>query len=86
MTSIPNKIKDKVIDIDWNKTFKFETMDNSNPDVINSKTQEAWLEDELTKQDPSEELIVKGKTYKLSKITVLRGRYDDCIGTNKEFT
>lgn len=51
---------------------------------------EAWLESTLEAQDANETTTYKddkGKTITatLSKITVVRGSYDDVIGIQKEF-
>jgi len=102
MNSIPNHIKSKVKDKDWSLDFIFEDMPCShtqgakehekvNCDKCKFDKREAWLEQTLEAQDPNEKTTYKneqGKTITatLSKITVVRGSYDDCIGITKEYS
>jgi len=98
---IPDKIKSKVKDKDWNLDFIFEDMNCNHTqgakeyervhcDKCKFDKREVWLEQTLEAQDPNEKTSFKddkGKTITqtLSKITVIRGIYDDVIGIQKEF-
>ena len=98
LDKIPDKIKSKVEDKEWSLIFKFEEMCCSHP--INAKEfekvncekclfdeRETWLETTLTNQDNKENTKDKdGNDKTLSKIIIIRGRYDDCIGIQKEFS
>ena len=97
MDKIPDQIKDKVKDIDWSKNFIFEDMPcdhdpeakdhvKINCDKCNFDKRELWLENALTKQNKDEKTKDdKGNILTLNKITVIRGKFDDCIGIQKEF-
>lgn len=101
MNEIPNHIKSKVTDKDWSLDFIFEDMmcthtqgakeyEKVNCDKCKFDKREAWLEQTLDKQDVNEKTSFKDDkgqtvTQTLSKITVIRGTYDDCIGIQKEF-
>lgn|GEM_PF-4082000 len=55
------------------------------------ESREQWLENTLQKQDANEKLnyfdpiLKKSVTKTLTKITVIRGKFDDCIGIQKDF-
>lgn len=96
-TDIPIKVKHLVIDINWNNNFIFESMDCQHSldakehikvDCIRCKfdKQEFWLEKTLSEINPTEESKEKNETFTLSKIIVVRGKYDDCIAIQKEFS
>lgn len=94
---IPQHIKSKVEDKNWSLTFKFEEIPCSHD--IHAKEyekvdcqkckfdeRETWLENTLTNQDANQTVKDKdGNDKTLSKITVVRGKFDDCIGIQKEF-
>lgn len=93
LPDIPTHIKGKVSDKNWNDVFIFEQMpcmhkadavefEKIDCDKCNFDKRETWLEDTLTKQDVNEKQGIKT----LSKIIVIRGRFDDCIGIQKEFS
>jgi len=101
MNQIPNHIKSKVKDKNWELDFIFEDMNCNHTqgakeyeklscDKCKFDKREVWLEQTLQAQDPNEKTTYKddkGKTITatLSKITVIRGTYDDVIGITKEF-
>lgn len=92
LTHIPNPIKNKVIDKDWTKVFIFEEMpckhtqdalqyEKLDCERCQANEKETWLENTLAKQDPNATITDKdNKILTLSKITVKRGKYDDCVG------
>lgn len=96
LSEIPPQIAAKVEDKDWSLTFIFEEMPcKHQPDApqhekidcikCQSDDREKWLEAQLTDQDPKEKRFFvnddgSSTQLKLSKITVKRGKYDDCIG------
>lgn len=98
LTEIPNNIKSKVLDKDWSLNFKFEDMPCNHPidakdflkvncEKCNYDERETWLETTLSNQSLTEKIKEKDGTERtLSKIIVLRGRYDDCMGIQKEFS
>lgn len=101
MNKIPNHIKNKVQDIDWSNDFIFEVMpcthkqdakeyEKVNCNKCNFDKREQWLENTLEKQEDKETITVvndqkKSITKTLAKITVMRGKFDDCIGIQKDF-
>ena len=101
MNVIPAKIKDKVIDLDWSKEFTFESMPCQhepnaakhiikNCEVCQFKEREIWLETVLTNIEPLEKFtntdLAGVKTLKtLHKIIVVRGKFDDCVGIQREY-
>jgi nitrate reductase beta subunit len=96
-TEIPKKIKSLVSDLDWNNEFIFEDMDcehapeaKEHVKVDCQKCQfdkrELWLENHLDKLTGEETIKDKdNKIHKISKLIVIRGRYNDCIGVQTEY-
>jgi len=97
MNEIPNKIKGIVQDLNWNDNFIFENMDcNHTPEAkehlkvdcqkCEFDKREIWLEEKLNSMTGEETIKDReNKIHKISKITVVRGKYNDCIGINYEY-
>lgn len=97
LDKIPSAIKSKVQDKDWSLTFKFEEMpcnhkidakdfEKVNCDKCSFDERETWLETILQNTNPMETIKNKdGNNITLTKITVNRGKYDDCIGITREY-
>lgn len=98
LTAVPNKIKSKVTDMDWSLTFKFEEMPCNHPEnaaehikadcpKCQFDSRELWLENHLNTLTGQETTLDKdGNPKQLQKIIVLRGRYDDCMGIQTEWS
>lgn len=96
ITEIPKHIKAKVEDIDWSKTFAFEEMpehQHTRIEEIDCQNcqhkliqREEWLENYLSTVSATKPITdpIKKTTTPLKKITVLRGKYEDCIGIVEE--
>lgn len=92
LDTIPAKAGGKVIDKDWSEVFAFEQF----PDCQHSNkkqeidcvdcveklyAREKWLENYLQNIDKEVILDLDGNIIGgVSKVKVVRGRYDDCIG------
>lgn len=97
MKQIPTKIKNLVIDKNWNDTFIFEEMEcEHSPNIkehvkvncnkCNYDKREVWLETILDNITGKETYIDKNnKSHTISKIKIIRGVYDDVIGIEKEY-
>ena len=92
LDKIPAQIAAKVEDKDWALTFIFENMPCSHPptaaefekiDCLKCKIDvaEKWIEQTLTDTTGTETTKDKmGNILNLQKIVVMRGKYDDVIG------
>lgn len=96
MTEIPAAIKDIVQDKDWNETFIFEEMPcnhkaNAKPHEkidcpkCTFDNRELWVESELTKAKKTDTTETDSGTKTIKSIKVIRGKYDDAIGIQREW-
>jgi hypothetical protein len=93
LDAIPLEAVGKVIDIDWSKVFTFEEFPDcqhtNKKDEINCTdcveklySREKWLEQTLSKfDDLPHARDENGKDLgPITKVRVIRGKYQDCIG------